>query len=191
MFLFDVFFSMSKDKVTKQEMSLFMMFNKSISKQLRVTSYLSPFRISCEREKIYILNYLHSKSNIVIRQFVKTSKDVWIDRSSRFVWILKLEVIHTFTLLPFFFYFKRISMLHALVYVIQKKSILTLASNKQVEMTSYRFISATPFIWQLLLFVINVYWIFIKTIFLLLVKDILFFVNNDYVITLSLIYATI
>ena len=54
------FFSMSKDKVTKQEMSLY----KSISKQsLRVTSYLSPFRISCEREKeIYILNYyLHSK----------------------------------------------------------------------------------------------------------------------------------
>ena len=35
---------------------------QSISKQLRVTSYLSPFRISCEREKIYILNYyLHSK----------------------------------------------------------------------------------------------------------------------------------
>ena len=54
LFLFDVFFSMSKDKVTKQEMSLFLMFNKSISKQLRVTSYLSPFRISCERERKYI-----------------------------------------------------------------------------------------------------------------------------------------
>ena len=53
------FFSMSKDKVTKQEMSLY----KSISKQsLRVTSYLSPFRISCERlEREKKLNYLQSK----------------------------------------------------------------------------------------------------------------------------------
>ena len=79
-----------------------MLHNQYLSKQL--VSYV--LQVICHhfgfpvREKkkyifwiiIYIANIV-----IVIRQFVKTSEDVWIDRSSRFVWTLELEVIHTFT----------------------------------------------------------------------------------------------
>ena len=118
------FFSMSKDKVTKQEMSLFMMFNKSISKQLRVTSYLSPFRISCVREKIYILNYLQIKyCHSAICQNIRRCVNWQIFKiclntstgGGLYFYLTKNCRAH------FFYYFKRISILHALFYVIQKK----------------------------------------------------------------------